>query len=150
GLARRAGGRRSSHEEHGSAEHERRDLEHLETRGAHDLGELLRRRERGDRLLQVAVLALARQRAAYARDDASHVQARERAYGAFPRLGQLEDRDPAAGPRDARHLAQRRGPIRDVADPERDGDGVDAAVAEVEGLSVAAAQLDARAEAGLA
>src|SRR5581483_3640089 len=107
-----------------------------------DLG---RRRVGGDRARQVRVRLAARvEQAAHGGEHAGQVERVDASEQRHADVGELEDHVATAGTQHAVCGAHRGGAVDDVAQPEADGDGVDAGVGDaVEPGGVTLAELDA-------
>jgi hypothetical protein len=112
-----------------------------EAGGPHRFPELLGAREPAHAGGQVRVRRPAWKDLAGERDEAVEPEREERAQEP-PRPRDLEAAEAAARPEDARELAEAPLELRDVSDPEADGDGVEAPVRERELEHVSAQPLD--------
>ena len=118
-----------------------------EARGTDHGGERLLRGELADALDQVAVgLGGAGRQLAQPRDDLEGVEVVEAVEQRHLAGRELQAQEAPTGPRDAIGLGQRPVDVRDVADAEGDGIGVERLVGERQGLGVADGEGDAPAQ----
>src|SRR5687767_598334 len=110
---------RAAEIEMANAERERFESHVHEAGFAHQGAEFFGRRERGDRRLEIAILACSGEQCADPRHHHANVEARERTEDSALGLTELEDRNAPTGLRDSRHLAERLAAIGHVANAER-------------------------------
>ena len=117
----------------------------------HHLGKCLGPRKAADRFHQIAIgLGVAGDRAAERRDHVERIEIVERVEPGHIDGGEFEAEEAPADPQHAMGFRERRLDARHVADAERDGDGIEAAVGKRQRLGVAFDERDGVVEPALA